>query len=118
MVVRLTPELSADVEDLNRWSIGGLTSDALLTIHSSLEETQTTLVEQIQEAYFFNRKTYGYIAGYSVDRAGEGNKFLKPPFSSDKNAVYHCTEDILFLSEELRKVSEIMFRIRTEPGVF
>jgi hypothetical protein len=117
MAVRLTAELDSDVEDLNRWAINGLTVDSLMTIHEALEVTMKTLVDQINEAHFFNGKTYRAITVYNDDTLLKPNKLLKPPFASDPNAAYNCTEDILFLSEELRKVSEIMFRIKTEPGV-
>lgn len=91
---------------LPTWSIKGLTSDTLMTMHGALTMLRDELVNDINKYMKAEKDLQVYEDGEFHDRV----TVITPVYCSD--------EDLLFLSEELRKVTELMFRIKTEPGVF
>lgn len=98
------------------WSIMGCTSDMLMTVHAGLEPQRASLIERISEAYAADGKSYRDIKSSLYSQRPE-SLFYRTAMTNGEN-TYDCTEDLLFLSEELRKCNEVMFRIKTTPGVF
>jgi hypothetical protein len=87
-----------------------------MTIHEALNKERTVFIEHLREAHRFDGKTYEYIVGCTRPA---GSLFRNTELNDiNRDKVYDASEDLLFLAEELRKCSEVMFRIKTEEGVF
>jgi hypothetical protein len=90
------------------YSITGLDSSDLMTVYGALGLCRDELVADINKMYRAEKNNQ-----VSDQQGGFRDR------TTNDGAVSYCSdEDILFLSEELRKVVELMFRIKTEPGVF
>lgn len=106
------------------FAITGCTNDLLITIHEALHVQRKEYLDNLREVNLLDRMLYSEILKQP------GRKFIKDDFvegtlkengGTEDNVVgmqYDASEDMLFLAEEIRKISELMFRIRTEKDVF
>ena len=115
-MIEVKAQLAQDTKSEQCWAVLGLTSDMLMSIHTALNRTLSVIQGQIEEAFWANQKTYKQISQRPI--SSRPDSLFRHSTIGDENRTYHSDEDLLFLYEEARKISEVMFRIRTEPGVF